>query len=351
MKIIVNARFLTQPVSGVQRYGIECSRQIKKIYPNTIFVAPKEIFNKSVAEELGVQIIGQRGGHLWEQLDLVHYLKKEGNPPLLSLCNTAPAFYRNNFVTLHDLAFHHHPEWNSKWFSAWYNWLVPRIARNARKVFTVSETVKRELMQAYGLKGPDIAVTYNGIGRHMRQQLARVGQKEKMILSVGTFNVRKNHQRLLQGFIESGLGATYQLVFIGDKNKVFREGGLSEAAVRNNNIEIYQHVSEDELADLYSRAGVVVSLSMYEGFGIPMLEGLHSRCKLLCSDIPVYRELYGTVTRFCNPYDVADIAAALRFVALQGSVPGEAARSALLEVYNYEHAARVIIDNVMTANK
>ena len=128
MKIFVNARFLTQPLSGVQRYGIECSRQIKKLHPEATFVAPGNILHTDIAKELNVKIVGKNTGHLWEQVDLPFYLARHKSPPLLSLANTAPLLYSNNFVTIHDLAFYHHPEWNSKAFSAWYNILIPRLA-------------------------------------------------------------------------------------------------------------------------------------------------------------------------------------------------------------------------------
>ena len=81
MKIFVNARFLTQPVSGVQRYGIECSRQIKKLLPDTVFLTPKNILHHDIANELGARVIGLNTGHLWEQADLPLFLLRNGLPP------------------------------------------------------------------------------------------------------------------------------------------------------------------------------------------------------------------------------------------------------------------------------
>src|SRR5690348_16046794 len=121
MKIFVNARFLTQPLSGVQRYGIECSRQIKKLLPDVTFIAPHNVLHKDIAKELNVKVVGVNKGHLWEQVDLPFYLAKQKHPPLLNLANTGPLLYSNNFITIHDLAFYHRPEWNSKAFSTWYN--------------------------------------------------------------------------------------------------------------------------------------------------------------------------------------------------------------------------------------
>ncbi len=345
MKLFINARFLTQPISGVQRYGIECSLQIKKFYPETIFVTPHNVLHTEIAETLEAKVIGTRSGHKWEQLDLPSFLRKNGNAPLLNLANTAPLFYGNNYLTIHDLAFFHHPEWNSKAFSAWYNFLIPRLARRSRYIFTVSETMKAEIVQHYRIPALKIGITYNGISSNWLQLGGGV-QKENIILSVGTFSIRKNQQMLVKAFLQSNACKTHQLVLIGDKNKVFAESGIDEQALQQHNITVLQKVSGDDLAAMYARAAVVVSLSEYEGFGIPMLEGLFFGCKLLCSDIPVYRELFNDVATFCGPKDVMPIAAALEHLTTDEKAPAQEKVNLLLNKYNYATAAKTILEKI-----
>ncbi len=342
MKIFVNARFLTQPVSGVQRYAIECSRQIKKLHGDVTFLAPKDILHADIAKELNVTVIGSRKGHLWEQIDLPFYLTKRKSPPLLNLANTGPMWYGNSFVTIHDLAFYHHPEWNSKKFSMWYNIMVPRIAISSRHVFTVSETIKGELIKYYRLPAGKISVTYNGLSQKMLDRgMAGQAGKEKIILSVGTFNIRKNHPNLISGYLNSELNNEYRLVLIGDKNKVFKEGGIDESSLKDN-IEIYATLKEDELIDMYRKAEIVASLSLYEGFGIPLLEGLYNGCKILCSDIPVYREIYGDCATFCDATNIDAIAAGLR--AVVGKEPASPQKvEELMERYSYRRSAEKIL--------
>ncbi len=345
MKIVVNARFLTQPLSGVQRYAIECSRQIKKIYPETIFLCPENILFNDIAEELDVQIIGRNKGHLWEQFDLPMYLAKQKYPPLLNLANTAPLLYSNNFITIHDLAFYHHPEWNSKLFSMWYNILIPRLAKRCRHIFTVSQTMRGEIIKYYNVSPVKISVTYNGISQSMLdRKLINQVKKEKIILSVGSFNIRKNHQNLVSAFIHSEINDEYQLVIIGDKNKVFRESNLDESTLTDNNIKIYQGFSEQELINMYQKAEIVASLSVYEGFGIPLLEGLFYGCKIICSDIPVYRELYDKYACFCNPTDIKSVSETLNSTA--GNDLKLPDLEPLLEKYNYAASAQTIIERI-----
>lgn len=346
MRIFVNARFLTQPLSGVQRYGIECSRQIKKRYPQVQFIAPGDIVHHDVAKELDVVTVGRNTGHLWEQYDLPLFMRKQKSPPLLNLANTAPLFYGNNFITIHDLAFHHHPEWNSKKFAAGYNFLIPRLAHNCRHLFTVSNTVKSELVQCYKLPESKISVTYNGLSQSMLAEgSGGKPAKEKIILSVGTFTKRKNHQNLIAAFLESKVKGEYSLAIIGDKNKIFSEAGIDEHILAGSNIKIMARLDDSELIAAYQKAEIVVSLSLYEGFGIPLLEGLYSGCKIICSDIPVYRELYGGHARFCLPTDIHSIAAALEDTA---RAPASASASAdLFQKYSYGQAAEMILEKIL----
>ena len=322
MKLFINARFLTQPISGVQRYAIECSRQIKIINPDAVFVAPKNIVHQDIADELGAVACGRNSGHLWEQVDLPFFLSGRGGGPLINLANTAPLLYVNNYVTIHDLAFFHHPEWNTKRFAAWYNILVPRIARSAKHIFTVSEAMKSELIKYY---------------------------KQKIILSVGTFNKRKNQGNLAKAFLASELYKEYKLVFVGDRSKVFSESGIDEGLQANESIEIYERPDNEKLRSIYEQAEIVASLSDYEGFGIPVLEGLSFGCKALCSDIPVYRELFEGLVTFCDQHDINNVSEALATLA-------QSARSFILDdihlllvKYSYERAAQAILSVVNSA--
>jgi glycosyltransferase involved in cell wall biosynthesis len=342
-KLIVNARFLTQPVTGVQRYAIECGRQLKELHPDTVFVSPNNILHKDVAKELEATVVGSRTGHFWEQTDLVWYLSRQNNPPLLSPGNTGPVFYRNHYVVLHDLAFRHHPEWNSKAFSMWYNFMAPRLARNSRHIFTVSETIKKELCDAYAVTQGKISVTYNGISRRMMQMANEpMPAKDPIILSVGSFNRRKNHHVLVKAFLDSNIRRTHKLVIVGDKSKVFSESGLSETDLVNGNIEVLQNLAEAELISLYRRTQAVVSLSAYEGFGIPVLEGLYNGCIVICSDIPVYRELYDGHVSFCDSANLNSVISALDHIPEVRVVD----HSALFARYSYTQAARTLLRQI-----
>ncbi len=343
MKLFVNARFLTQPISGVQRYGIECSLQIKRQYRQAVFVSPPNILHHDIAAQLDVVIVGSHKGHFWEQVELPAYLRNNGSPALLNLANTAPLLYSNNYITIHDLAFYHHPEWNSKMFAMWYNFMIPRLARGARHIFTVSETIKEELVAIYRISADKVSVTYNGISAEMLAAGRYYGNKEKIVLCVGTFSIRKNQKMLLEAFVNSDLSETYGLVLLGDTNRIFASTGIEEQQLTKNKITILHDADAETLITAYRKAEIVVSLSAYEGFGIPVLEGLYFGCKVLCSDIPVYRELYAGVASFCDPTKLESINQQLKLLS---SIDPPKIPDTLFEDYNYVHAANTILAHV-----
>ena len=104
--IAVNSRFLTQGLSGVQRFATEIALRLKAHYKGQIiFLSPSNIIDKETARKLDVTIVGKNQGYLWEQLDLPLFLYNNGTPLLINMCNVAPLFYRKSITTIHDVAY------------------------------------------------------------------------------------------------------------------------------------------------------------------------------------------------------------------------------------------------------
>lgn len=144
--IVVNARFLTQQVTGVQRFSIELSVRLKRIFGSEIsFVAPQNIIQEDIAEELSVIKVGTHIGHFWEQWDLPNYLNRVGKPLLINWGNTGPVMYNNKVTTLHDITFIRYPRTFSFKFRLLYKLLIPQVIRTSKHLFTVSEFSKKKL--------------------------------------------------------------------------------------------------------------------------------------------------------------------------------------------------------------
>lgn len=308
--IVVNARFLTQKLSGVQRFAIEICTRLKKEYgENIIFVTPRNILLEQTAKDLEAIVVGKHTGHIWEQWDLPRYLGQKGDPLLLCLCNTAPLYYRNKIVTVHDVAFMAYPQTFSKSFLYVYRFMIPRIMRSAKKVITVSEFSKREIVKYYGIDHQKITVVYNAVSADFRRTEDKQLRDEKYILAVSSLNYRKNFIAVLEAFgIFENTNNDTSLYIIGDLRNTNFAGIDIEQYKNNPRIRFLGRVSDKDLVRYYSNASMFVYPSIYEGFGIPPLEAQHCGCPVLVSDIPPLHEVTGDSGMYCNPHDTNDIA-------------------------------------------
>jgi glycosyltransferase involved in cell wall biosynthesis len=307
LKVYINARFLTQQITGVQQFAVEICRNLSNQNISFVLLAPKGTTCPKALSHLPFQQIGNASGYIWEQIELPSFLKKQGSPLLLNFCNTAPLLYSNQWITIHDLAFMHHPEWFNKSFAKVYRFLIPRIAKRSRKVFTVSKTIQNQLKTLLGL---DAEILYNGVAHDILFDSAKTTTRKNYILTVSSINPRKNLKTLIAAFEQANL-PNYELIVAGAANAVFGKEQLSVSS----NILFTGYVNNAELINLYKQAALFVSLSLDEGFGIPVLEALYLGCPVLLSDIAVYKECFDAVALFTSatntPRVAKDIHAAL----------------------------------------
>ncbi len=341
--IYVNARFLTQPLTGVQRYAFEISMQMKKLNPSIVFLTPNNVIHQEWEKQLGATRMGFFKGHLWEQLELGWFITKTRQAILFSPSNTGPLFCKNQYLTLHDISFKLYPSLNHSYFSSFYNFLIPKLVKRIKGLFTVSETTQQEIHNHYHIPNDKIVVTYNGIGESMFDLASSDYRlhKEKMILSVGSLSKRKNTELLINAFIASNLSKEYKLIIIGNRNKIF----AYEEATQASNVEFIEHATDELIIDYYQRAELACFLSVYEGFGIPVLESLYFGCKVLCSDIPVFRELYHGMVSFTSIQDTESVVNGLNQLPFSENRTSTQVNH-LLEKYNYHKSALMILQTI-----
>ena len=138
--IVVNGRFLSRRITGVERYG----QEILKLFKSSYRVERTRLNGAA--------------GHLWEQFILP--AKLTSNSILWSPANTGPLIVRDQALTIHDLSPLEHPEWFSKSFAAWYRLFLPILARRVQVIFTPSEYSKKKVQKQLGVK--NVIVTPNG---------------------------------------------------------------------------------------------------------------------------------------------------------------------------------------------
>ena len=303
--IIVNARFLTQKVSGVQRFAIELSKELKKRNAKIVFVTPSNILNHDLAAELEAQVIGYFKGHIWEQLDLPRFVNKHKSL-LVNLMSTGPVFSKNHIATLHDVTFLKFPRWFSFEVVLFYKLTIPIFTRKAKHVVTVSEFSKREISNYLNVASEKITVIHNSVNFLQHDTPPKFNLvEENYILAVGSLDPRKNLIRLMEAFGRMKKFEKLKLVIIGDEKKIFSVPDYSE--FRSESICFSGYLSDEQLMSAYAGASLFVYPSLYEGFGIPPLEAMHYGCPVVCSNVASLPEICGDAALYIDPLDVEDI--------------------------------------------
>jgi len=295
MYVTVNGRFTTQRVTGVQRYARQLTAR-KAQWAD--IAAPRN-------SAQGVQ------GHVWEQSVLP---MRVGRSLLWSPCNTGPLAVRNQVVTIHDCAFYDHPEGFTRRFATWYRWLVPRLARRIRHIITISRFSRDRLLEYCQLPPSKVTVIPQGVDPdfrplepHIVAETRRIlGLPENYVLFVGSLAPRKNLARLLEAWrLVSPLHPEMSLVLVGAPNHVFRDAGLHELPA---SVHVAGYVAEEHLPAVYAGAQVSVFPSLYEGFGLPVLEAMACGTPVMTSNVTSMPEVAGDAALLVDPYSEESMA-------------------------------------------
>jgi glycosyltransferase involved in cell wall biosynthesis len=299
MYVSVNGRFEAQRITGVQRYAREL---IARIGGNLAVVAPR------------APICGVRG-HLWEQSILPQRLK---GGLLWSPCNTGPLAVRRQVVTIHDCGFHDHAGGFAPLFAGWYQWLIPRLARRARRIITVSKFSRQRLLEFTGVDPDRVVVIPNGVSpqfapvepEKVAAVKARLGLPARYVLSVGSLEPRKNLSRLLEAWRRlPSVAPDVSLVLVGATSKVFQTVDFARDVP---SVVFAGYVNDHDLPAVYSGAQMFVYPSLYEGFGLPVLEAMACGTPVVCSSATALPEVVGDAGILVDPYQPEAIADGIR---------------------------------------
>jgi glycosyltransferase involved in cell wall biosynthesis len=298
-RIIVNMRSQAAGLTGVQRYA---QRLCAALGSGIRTVKPLHALQ------------GLRG-HLWEQAVLPIYA---GQHLLWSPTNTGPLKVRRQVLTVHDVASLDHPEWFDAKFAAWYRWLTPLLVKRVRRVITISEFSRQRIAAITGLDPAHIAMIPPGVDRRFyprpSNEVLQVREKlqipsQHYVLSLGSIEPRKNLPRLLDAWSRcvKRLGSDIWLVIAGASGQrhIFRELKLDHPPAQ---VHVLGFVDDDDLPALYSGALLLAYPSMYEGFGLPVLEAMAAGTVPVTGHSTALPEVAGDAGVFVDASDVEAIA-------------------------------------------
>lgn len=355
--IFINGRFLSQALTGVQRYAGELVKALDRLVaagdvPEALsgasftLLAPPNAIAPLPLEAIGYRQIGTRTGHAWDQLDLARAARRG---LLISLANSGPVLHRRHFIILHDAQVYRHPEFFSRSYLTLHRTLGRLYARLAH-MGTVSAFSRAELSQSLHIPAERFTVIPNS-AEHIAGTvpdagiLARLGLTSgSYFLAVGSMTRNKNIALAIEA---SKLLARpdYPLVVVGGGNhQVFGDSGSAQA----NGAIMAGRLSDAEVAGLYQHATAFVFPSLYEGFGVPPLEAMTFGCPVLASTAGAVVETCGDAARYFDPHDAAGLSR-LMAERIAGKPPLaelRARQDARLALFSWSGSARLLLDRL-----
>ncbi len=201
-------------------------------------------------------------------------------------------------VTVHDLAVYRHPGAFNRWTRLYSPRVVPRVVRAARRVIAVSDFTKRELVELLRVPEDKIRVIPNAVDDVFTPD--GPAADGTYVLAVGTLEPRKNLARL----VEAMRGIDAELLVAGMR-------GWGEVSMSDNGVRYAGEVSDEELARLYRGAMCVAYPSLYEGFGIPVLEAMACGAPVVTSSHTAMAEVADGAAVLVDAHDPSEIAAGI----------------------------------------
>lgn len=276
----------------------------------------------------------------------------QARPDLVHLHYLAPFGLPCPFVTtIHDVVWRARPSTFPKLHRAVMNLGMPSTAKRAAKILTVSEFSRREIARYLRVPQSKIEVTYNAVDERYAQpissaQIAAAREKYHIgdapyVLSVGVQQPRKNVPRLVAAFDKAKAKHPdwpHQLVIVGKPGW----GEKSSITTHHSPLTI-GYVADDDLPALYAGAACFAYPSLYEGFGLPIIEAMACGAPVLTSDCGATREVAGDAAQLAEPRDISSIAAGLE------AVLGDENHAARLREMGKRRAAAFTIEKLAEA--
>jgi glycosyltransferase involved in cell wall biosynthesis len=328
MKIGFDGKRATQNLTGLGNYSRYLIRLLTKFHPQDQFIIyalrnpspkltipgvdykyPRRQFFKSQWRSYGiVKTLSQ------DKIDLFHGLSNEIPHGLKKV--RIPSV-----VTIHDLIFIRYPQYFSFFDRLIYNFKFRHAALHADRIIAISEQTKQDLVKYFGVKEDKIEVIYQDcdpIFHHTVNQGVKDEIKikyklpEKFLLNVGTIEERKNLMLIAKALLRI---EHIHLVVVGRETKYTR---TVKHFIQQNNlmdrVHFLQNVTLPDLPAIYQQAEVFIYPSRFEGFGIPIIEAMHSGIPVIAAKGSCLEEAGGPETIYVSPDDDVDLAAQIKSI-------------------------------------
>ncbi len=332
MRIAINARFLLPgKLEGLGHYTHEIVRRMVQQHPEDQFLLlfdrafdPQFVYGPNV--ETRVVFPPARHPLLWMTWfeTSLPFVLERWKPDVffspdgyVSLRSKVPTV-----VTMHDVLPLRHPELLPRTVGKYYRYFMPRFARRAEKIVTVSEYVRRDIADACNVSTDKIEVVYNGcrdgfkpLNDAEQQNIRDVfAEGQPYFFYTGAIHPRKNVHRLIRAFdvFKKQSGSAVRLLLAG--RFAWQTGEVKtayEQSAYKNHIRFLGYVPETDLQNLTASALALCLVSLNEGFGLPIVEAFNTDTPVLASNLSALPEVAGNAALLVDPLDENAMASAL----------------------------------------
>ena len=328
MKIAINTRLLLKnKLEGIGWFTMETLKIIVLNHPeHEFYFLFDRKFDASFifAKNVTPVIIGPPARHtilfkIWFNYSVTRALKKIGadvflSPDgFLSLKTSIP-----QIAVIHDLNFEHYPEDLIKSNMKYYKKYFPLFARKAARIITVSEFSKEDISSQYAISLNKIEVAYNGVSDNfspadistIKSTQIKFSEGTPYLVYVGALYTRKNIERMLLAFdqFKKNTNSEYKMLIVGEKN---RKNTKLESTLENLNFKkdilFTGRLTSSDLNKVIGSSNGLVYVSYFEGFGIPIIEGMKCEVPIITSNITCMPEIAGNATVLVDPFSVNSI--------------------------------------------
>lgn len=342
MRIAIDIRTINKPRSGVGYYVTNLIHEFQKIdHENSYCLISNngayesEFKTQPNFENHRTWISNENHvvGDLWESFFLPRLLKKKNVDVFHGPAFMIPLRFTDlkTVVTIHDIVAFIKPETVPLKYALYMRFLIKLVVDKADKVITPSESTKKDLIERLGVPEEKVEVVYEAVSRHFTPVNGFYGQvdvkkkygiRDRYMLFVGNLEPRKNLIRLMKAFelARKKLGSDFQLVICGKKGWLYKDILQTYNEVNKGDIILTNYVGDEDLVNLYRNADMFVFPTLYEGFGLPVLEAMGCGAPVVTSNVASLPEITGDAAVLIDPLDVWQISEAMVKVALSDSL-------------------------------
>lgn len=374
MKIAVNTRLLLKgKLEGIGWFSYQTLKRMVENHPEHEFIFifdrpydPSFIFGTNVTPV----VTGPPARHpilfyLWLDWSVAFVLKKYKADVFLSpdgfgtLNSKVPTC-----LVIHDLAFEHYPEHLKKSHSIYFRKFTPLFARKAKRIITVSEYSKNDIATRYHISPEKIAVSNNAAHEEYvpLDWAARESVKKEYaegceyFIFVGALHPRKNVVNLLKAFIrfKKRNGSNMKLIIVGRMAWNYKEVvEMKNEMPFKEDVIWLGYLDVNELAKVMAAAYALVYASLFEGFGIPIIEAYKCAVPAIVSNTSSMPEVAGDAALIVDPNDYHDIADKMSQLYKDETLREKLSQKALVQTqkFTWDKAAEILWKNILLCKK